>query len=173
MRLVLFFAFAVSLVFSLESSYPVKDLNLEEYKIVAREAFKAFKISGSPEPWLKCFGKFLDEINQNLREANKKIQFVDPEYILDLLTGLQRFTNFLNLAIYDSRPCVDIDNNPDIKKIRAIIDDIDWQKLLYNLVHKFPHVMQDFLYVREFWNRLDMPSYGHAMAILILDCLAL
>ena len=170
---VIYFVYVLIVLASGLEDYPIHDLTLEEYRVVSRAFFLGFKVKGNVDVWIRCYGKFIDEANDNLKIAIDKIQDVRDVKILSLLNGLQHYVNYVIQAIYDSKPCVDINKDPEILRMRSMIDGIDWQNLMKNFYKKFNQVMQDFINVRELWNRQDFHNYGYAIGTLLLDCLAL
>jgi len=154
-------------------NYPIRNLNLDEYKIVSRAFYQEFGVGVHIETRLKCYGKFLDEANQNLKIAIADIQDIREEKVLELLAGLQHYRNYIMQTIYDSRPCVDINKDPEILQLRKIVENIDWKRLVQNLARKFPQIMKDFVSLKDIWNQQNLPAYGKLMGVLIRDCLAL
>jgi len=153
--------------------YPIRNLSLPEYKQVSRENFRAFQVTGNIEKWLGCFGNFIEESNRNLGDGNRMIQNVDPSHILSLLQGLMFYRNYVIMTIYDCKPCGTPENEPDLSRIKKMLEDINWQALMKNLYSKFDKVMKDFQDVRDFWERQELNNYGFSIGKLLVDCLAL
>eukprot|EP00826_Nyctotherus_ovalis_P040934 TRINITY_DN4074_c0_g3_i13.p1 TRINITY_DN4074_c0_g3~~TRINITY_DN4074_c0_g3_i13.p1 ORF type:complete len:171 (-),score=35.27 TRINITY_DN4074_c0_g3_i13:150-662(-) len=159
------------LLLPLVAAYPVRDINLAEYRTMTSAMYHSFRVRGNIKFWMQCLKNYLEEANENLRIAISCIQDIRPTKIFTLCRGLQHYKNYVANTIYDCRPCADFNKDPELKRLWNLIDTINWQNMIKNLSRRFNLIMDNFKSTREYWNKGDMANYGKSIAALILSCL--
>ena len=167
--------FKLLLIVGAVQSYPIRNLTVAEYAKLTEVVYITFKLTGNIKFWIQCVEKkhrYIDQANENLRNAISLIQNINIKKVFDLLKGIQRYINYVVNTIFDCEPCGDREKDTELKKLYKMLYNPDYSKVLEHLTNRFNLICDNFLYAKQAWDKQDLTEYGKAIANLIQAVLA-